>query len=514
MAANAAWRLAGTVARVTIGLVVVSLYTRLLGLTQWGLLALFQAAVAPLALLDGLGRATVKFAAEALARGDRLGAAAVVRTALALNLALGAAGALGLAMAAPWLARSVFAIPPAEIDRAIGGFRAMAIVWLLGVLTTTCAGALAAHQRYDAVAKLATVAVVVSSGAGLAAAALGGDVTAVVTAQAAAAAVMLAVYVWAASRLLPEVVRVAPPDRGALRRAASFWRWELVGVAGGLVTAWVDRYILGAFFGPAVVGLYAVAQVLQSQLYGAFLEMGEVLFPTVSHLEGAGDLPAARRLTLLAGWTLASGFGVCAVVLAVVGGDFLALWVAPEAAAAATTTLRLLCAGSILAITATAPLYYTLGLGRTRWDAVSSILFGVTITGLGLVLIPRYGLEGVGWGLIGGAAVRCGLVLGLWRADFRDHVTLGTFAAHIWGPAGVSLAALVALSWAHDSLALGVGWPGLILESAVVLAIAGAAQLGLSELSIAGRERRRAVVSSFRPVFARWVGMGGRGEQA
>jgi O-antigen/teichoic acid export membrane protein len=506
MAANAAWRLAATIARAALGLVAVSLFTRLLGIAQWGLLALFQAAVAPLAVLDGLGRATVKFVAESLARGDRPGAAAVVRTAFALNLVVGIAGAAGLAVAAPWLAHAVFAIPPTEAARAATGFRVMGLAWFLGVLTSTYSAVLAAHQRYDVAARLATVALFLSTGAGLAVAALGHDVVGVVLAQAVVAGAMLAPYAWAATRLLPEAAAVPRLDAIALRRTAGFWRWEVVGVVGSLMTAWADRYILGGFFGPTLVGYYAVAQVLQAQLYGAFLEMGEVLFPTVSHLEGQGDLGGARRLALLVGWTLASGFGVCAVVLAVIGGDFLRLWVSPEAAAAATWTLRLLCIASILAITSVAPLYYTLGLGKTRWDAAAGVLVGVAVTGLGLALIPRYGLLGVGWGLVGGALARWGLVLAMWRVHFRVEVRLRTFAAQVWAPAVVSVATLLALSWLHDVWVSEPGWPGLILEGGLVLAVAAAVQLGVSELFPGGADRRRNVLSSFRPVVAGFLG--------
>jgi O-antigen/teichoic acid export membrane protein len=506
MAGNAAWRLTATVVRVAVGLVAVSVFTRLLGITQWGLLALFQAAVAPLALFDGLGRATVKYVSESLARGDLEAAAGVVRTALALNLALGAFGAGALLLAAPWLATTVFAIPPDEVARAVVGFRVMAGAWFVGVLTATYAAVLAAHQRYDEAAKLGSLAVIASTASGLAAAAWTRDVVAVVVAQAIAAVVVAAVYRARAAGLLAEAGASPRPDRTSLRRALSFWRWEVVGVAGGLLTGWADRYLLGAFLGPTVVGFYAVALVLHSQLYGAFVEMGEVLFPTVSHLEGRGDLVAARRLTLLVGWTLTTGFGICAVALAIVGGDFLQLWVSREAALAATATLRLLCVGGIVALTAIAPLYYTLGLGRTRWDAAAGVLVGATVTGLGLALVPRFGLPAVAYALIGGALVRCGLVVLMWRVHFRAQFGIGAFAAHVWAPAAVSIATLWGLTRLHDAIAREPTWPWFLLEGVVAVAVAAAIQLGISELLPGGRERRRDVVSSFRPVVSRWLG--------
>ena len=506
MAGNALWRLAATLARVGVGLVAVSLFTRLLGITQWGLLALFQAAVAPLAILDALGRATVKYVSESLACGDRAAAGHVVRTAIALNLVLGLAGTGALFGASRWLATSVFAIPQDQVARALLGFRVMGVAWFVGVVTTTYSAVLAAHQRYDETAKLGTLAVLVSSVAGVGAAAWTRDVVAVVAVQAGVAAMMAVVYFRRAARLLPEGAGPPRLERTALRRAVSFWRWEVVGVAGGLLTAWADRYLLGAYQGPATVGFYAVALVLHTHLCAAFVEMAEVLFPTVSHLEGAGDLPGARRLTVLVAWSLGSAFGVCAVVLAVVGGDFLRLWISPETAAAATLTLRLLCVSGIVAMSAVAPLYYSLGVGRTRWDATAGVLHGVTVLAFGLVLVPRYGILGVGYGLIGAAALRCLLVYFLWRAHFRAEYSLGRFAAHVWAPGAVSIAALVALAHAHDLLGRTPTWGWLVVEAVVTLAVAAAIQLAGSELLPGGRERRRDVVASFRPIVQRWLG--------
>lgn len=511
LAVSAAWRLAATVVRVLVGLVAVSLFTRLLGISQWGLLALFQAAVAPLALLDGLGRATVKYVAESLGRGDAGAAGRVVRTALALNAVLGLAGAAALAVAAPWLARSVFAIPAADVAQAILGFRVTAGAWLVGIVTTTYVGVLTGHHRFDTTSRLAAAAVILSTGSGVAAAALTGNVVAVVAVQTAAAAIMLLVYRGTALRTLPEIGGGPRLDLSALGRVVAFWRWEVVGVAGGLLAGWADRYILGAYYPPAIVGYYAAANLLQTQLYAAFLEMGEVLFPAVSHLEGQGELAAARRLSALVGWTLGTAFGVGAAVLGVIGGDFLALWVSPDARSA-TATLRVLCASSILGVTAVAPLYYTLGLGKTRWDAVSGVVVGVIVTALGLVLIPRLGLLGVGYGLLAGTLARCLVVAAIWRVHFRQDVGLGAFAAHVWAPAVTSIGVLVGLSALHDALAPGGGWPGFLAEAVVVLVVAAALQLGVSEALPGGSARRRDVVASLRPLVARWLPARGAGE--
>ncbi len=480
-----------------------SWFIRILGISQWGLLALFQAAVAPLALLEGLGTATVKYASEALGRQDRPGATKVVQTTVLLNLALGCAGMLGLFASARWLATSVFAIPLVEVERAVGGFRIIAVVWFFTVTAATYSAVLAAHQRYDAIAQLGVASFILSTAAGLLAARWTRNILWVLLAQAAVAGVMAYVNFRRAAGLLPGLASRPRLDGPSVRRSGRFWGWQLVAAVGSLATAWADRYILGAYFVPAVVGFYAIANMLLTQVYVAFYEMAEVLFPAVSALEGQGELPAARRLALLAGWTLTSGFGVCAAVLAVVGSDFVHLWISPDAARATSAMLRVLCVGGIAGMTAIAPLQYVLGVGETRWNAFSGAVAGVLVVGLGFALVPRYGLTGIGYGLLVAALARWVFVLLIWREHFSREFRFGEFAEHVWTPPLISIATLLVAVQCHDRIDHVPSWPWFAVETLLSLSAIAAVQLILSELLPGGARRRRDVAASLKPILAK-----------
>jgi O-antigen/teichoic acid export membrane protein len=279
-------------------------------------------------------------------------------------------------------------------------------------------------------------------------------------------------------------------------------------MAGSSLSGWGDRYILGAYFAPAIVGFYSVASLLYTQLYGMFLEMAEVLFPAVSHLEGQGDFAGARRISLLAGWSITNAFGIGAAVLAIVGGDFLHLWISAEAAREASTPLRNLCVAGIVGMAAIAPFYYLLGIGRTRWDAAASTILGTTVVVVGLALIPRYGLAAVGYGLLAGLLARWGILALIWREHFSDDVSLGQFAANVWVPAVSAVCIAVVGSRLHELARHAVSWRWLAVEAVLVTFAVAAVQLGLGELVPGGAQRRRDVVSSLRPVMVRLVGRG------
>lgn len=503
LAHSAAWRLAATVARILVGLLGVPIFTRALGMSQWGLLALFHSATAPLILLDfGFSTATVKYVAESIGRGDRAAAVRVAHTTVLFNLAVGAIGAVALGGLAPWLAAHAFAIPDPDVPRATLGFRLAGVAWLIAVLTSPFSGVLAAHQRYDVLSRVGTASVVASTALGVTVAALTRDVVATLAAQVLVSAVVLAVYVGIANRLLPGVAALPRGDARALRRSFSMGGWQSISSVGALLSGWSDRYVLGAVFLPATLGFYAVVQSLYSQLYGAFTELSEVLYPAVSHREGSGDLATARRLTLLAAWTITTAYGVCAAVLATVGPDFLHLWISPEVAREAGPTLRLLCVGGIIGMAAIPPFHYVLGLGRTRWHAASSILIGTIVLGSAVLLVPRMGLAGVGLGLIAGVLARWGFVAGIARVHFRDE-PFGAFALHVFAPPITSVLLLGAGVLAHDALAPPRTWIGLVAETIVAFAAIGLAQVAAGELLPGGPQRRRDVVSSIWAVVRR-----------
>lgn len=513
VAGNAALRLGATAVRVAVGLVSVPLLTAALGVSGWGLLALFQAAWAPFAVVElAVTSSTVKLVAEALGRRDREAAAGQVHTALLLQAAILAAGSAVLVTLSGWLAERVFSLSPSDVAVARRGFRLAAVAWVSGAFTGLLTGVLAAFQRYDGVAVALALGTVTSSAAAVLVARSTGDPGLVILAQGLVGlAAAAAVWVMAA-RLLP-ALRAAPRwSPVAFRRLRGFGGFQALASLGGLLASWGDRYLLGVASGTRSVGFYTLALSLQGQLYGIFLEAAEVLYPAISHRHGAGDLGGARRLSLAAGWTLTSAFGPLAVTLAVCGGDFLGLWISPEAGQQAVGALRLLCAAAILGMSSLAPMLYVQGIGRSPWQAASAIISGATVVAVGALLVPRYGILGVGQGVLAGVVIRTALVAALWRAHFSGEVNLASFAAHVWAPPATSLLLLLALVPAHDALALSPSW-GLFLAEGILLAASCAAvQLGLGELLPGGSARRRLVADSFRPVLAGWAGrLRGRG---
>lgn len=498
---NAVWRFASTVALAATSLVTVPVFARILGMEQWGLLALFQTAMAPFALLDlGTGTATVKYVAEAVGRGDQEEATRTFQTTLIFNLATGVAGALFLTLGARWFSSSVFVIAPAQREVAGAGFRLMGLNWFAGVLCTAFSGVLTAHRLYGRASRLRTLSGVANGIAGVVAVVAGGGLLTVVVAQTAVSLAMTCLWFAAAARTLPGIVAIPRWDGRLFRRCLTFGSWQAAAAVGGLVGGWSDRYILGARLSTAAVGVYAIAFSIYSAAYGAFHEMGEVLFPAVSQKQGAGHLSEARRTSLQAGWALSTVFAVTSATIATVGGDFISLWVSPEAARLGGPVLRLLSVAGILGLAITGPFFLCLGIGKVRLVALTSLAAGATVLGLCVALLPDAGLNGVGWAIIGGVAVQWLLLLKIARSMYAPDVRLGEFALHIFAPCWVGVAVLLSLAKLHDLLARPPSWPGLVVETVLFALLAAALQAAANEALPGGRQRRMLLRSLLVPL--------------
>lgn len=511
IAGNAIWRLASTLARFALSFVGVPLLTRALGMEQWGLLALLQAVTAPLAVLEiGLSASTVKNVSEALGRGDRDAAVRTLHSVAISNTLLGGAFALAVGLAAPWLAGALFAIPSEQVPQAVSGMRIVGLQAWSVFASGTWIAVHTALQRYDRHAMIGLGIAATSTAAGVLSAMASGDVVAVVLAQAVVSALGTAAWWASATSLLPTARGLPRWDTASFRKAARLGGMTMIAAVSTIVSGWIDRYTLGAHYAPAVVGFYAIAHMLQAQAYGMFGDMGEVLFPAVSHRQGQGDLPGARRLTLLAGWSMTMGFGILATSLAVIGGDFIALWVSPEASASATFVLRLLCVGGAIGMAAVAPLHYFLGSGLVRPYAIATVATAGIIALASLVLIPRLGLQGAGLGLLAGVLVRLAIVALAWRSAAAPREPAQDFAVHLLPAPVIAVASILLLAPLHDRVLHEPSWPLLGAEALVVTGVAGALQLLAGSLLPGGRRRLAEVAASFRPVVERLLGRGAR----
>lgn len=494
---NSLWNFAAYLTYTLLTIVSAPLYIHFLGLQQYGLLVLLMSILVPLNLVNfGFGKATIKFVAESLARGDMIEAGKYVQTTLLFNLGIGVIGAAVIGVLARPLSQNVFEIAPADRAMAEAAMWWLAIDWIATQLELTLANIPVARQNYRLAAIGNTLSASVNIVLGLGVLALGGNVLNLIQTRLAWGAVTVAAWVVAAHRLLPKISLWPRFHRLAFRRSFRFSFWQSLSGVGAMLGDQTDKYLLGIYLSTTAVGLYNIPQLIFKTAYGAAETLGQVLFPAVSDLQGRGRDEEVRRVVLNATWLL------CALMVALMGtvfvfaGDILRLYIGTAYTPESARVLELFAFAAMLSAPALGMTQYLLGMGKTNWLALITLASGTVVLAGGLILIPALGLQGAAWSnLVAIALTRPLIYTVIWQRYWRPAVGFLKFETYLYGPslAGWLVAPLLGL--ARTALAQPLDWAGLLAGGLAVFGLLLAGILALDLVLPWGRERRQNVLS-------------------
>lgn len=489
---NSFWNLAAYVIATAIGIVSVPLYVHFLGVAHYGLMVLLNSILAPVSLLDlGFGKATIKYVAESVGRKNPEEAGTYIRTTLLFNIGVGVIGMLVIAALAGLLTQRVFRIDSADLELARLAIYWVAFGWLITQIATTYQNVPAAFQRFNIVAIGSSASLSIGILVGLLVLAFGGDLLSLIQARVLWTAITIVFWFWIARKLLPGISLLPGWHTAAFRRSFRFGVWQTASSAGSVLAGQTDRFLLGVYVSTAAVGLYNIAYTVYITIYSAVYKLGEVLFPAISELQGSGQESRAVGLMLRSSWLLGTVTVVAMAPLVVFGQDVLRLYVGEEVAANMGQLLSILAVAGILSSGSVAVFQYILGTGRTQWMALITLATGLVILVGGIILIPRYGLNGAGWTQILAVVVSRPIILILlWRSVLRNEVALQRFLVYLYGPAVIGLTITLGLAYLQAQIAWTPGWIGLIVGAGLVALFVLIGIFGISRLLPDGRQRQ------------------------
>ena len=341
----------------------------------------------------GFGRATVRFVAEAMARGParvREIVVASVYSQMTIGVIVGAV----LFLLTPLLVGEVFSITPATIPEATAMFRVLAMHVPVLLAGAALRAALEGAQRFD----LSTMLRLPGSLASL-----------VIPAAAATAGASLATIMWLllAVRLglalvgFVAVGRVLLAGRwgfsgrvDVLREILGYSGWVAVSAALGPALGSIDRFVVGGVVGVTGLGFYTGA----SEAANRFLLIPATAFATllpalsVTHARGARD--RALEATRAGRRQLAALLLPLCLSLFAFGPGILRIWLGPDFASAAGPALRVLAVGVFFGGLAHLPMALLYGSGRPDLPAkVHLAEVGIHIP-LTFALVKEWGITG------------------------------------------------------------------------------------------------------------------------
>lgn len=338
---HTAYNLLGAVIPMGLSLLTIPIYMRLIGDVRYGVLAILWSFLGYFGVLDlGLGRATAQRIAS-LGESSPALLASAFWTALAINAALGAFGALLI-----WPASNLFFGHFITMDAQLKPELASALVWLalalpLMLLSSVLTGALEGRSQFRELSLISvTGAALFQLLPLLVASAIGPDLTFLLPAVLFGRLLSVALAFWRCK--IHVFQNIAPAlSRAEAKALLRFGGWVTVSSLVGPLMVILDRLMIGAGAGTKAVTYYSAPFQLAERFNVLAGALNAALFPRLA----LADKAERHRLTVQAMGLLAAATTPMIVTAILLVEPFFGLWIGPEFAAKANVTDQILLLG-------------------------------------------------------------------------------------------------------------------------------------------------------------------------
>jgi O-antigen/teichoic acid export membrane protein len=455
LARNTALNLVGHVIPLIVGLATIPYVVRELGNDGFGILSIAWVLLGYFSLFDlGLGRATTKFVAECLGRGEMERLPTLVWTSLGFQLILGFIGTLIVAAFVPVLVERILKIPPALLQETKVSFWILAASLPIVLATTAFRSVLESAQRFDLVNYVkvpANVSVFLLPALALAVGLhLPGIILLLVLSRLGASVAYLALCL----KVFPLLGRDFMFNFGLLRPLIAYGGWITVSGVVGPVMVNVDRFLIGALLSMAAVSYYTVPYEVVTRVWVFPGSLVLTLFPAFSSLNASGAKQELENLYARSVKFLLLILGPMMVVIMVFAQEILRYWLDVDFANNSTAVLQILALGVLLNSLALVPFTLIQGLGRPDVPATFHLVELPLYAGLLWILVGRMGITGAALAWTVRVAIDALLLFGAARhlrlASLRALVENGVLRS-LTAVLGLGFVLLLAL-WTGQSL--------------------------------------------------------------
>jgi O-antigen/teichoic acid export membrane protein len=394
LARNTLLNFVGQVIPLAIGVIAIPFIVRGLGTDRFGLLSLAWVILGYFAIFDlGLGRATTKYVAEALGKGEEDQVPNLVWTTVIIQLILGLLGAVILVIITPLLVERVLNIAPGLIKEARITFYLLAISIPIILISSSFSGVLEAKQRFDLVNSIKIPSHACTFLMPLVGLMLGlklpGIVVLILGIRFATLIAFLAINI----RIFPNI-KTFTIQPVLFLRLFKFGGWVTVSIIVSPILVYLDRFLIGSILSMTAVTFYTAPFEAITRLSIIAGSLTISLFPAFSALEGVGDrqklgfyFASSVKYVLLA-------LSPIVLVVIIFAKEILNLWLGIEFATESAMGLRVLSVGVLFNSIAFIPYSLLQGTGRPDIPAKFHLLELPLHLVIAWILINHWGITG------------------------------------------------------------------------------------------------------------------------
>ena len=384
-----------------VGLITLPFIIKGLGTARFGVFSLAWVVLGYLTIFDlGLGRATTKFVAEALGKGEAKLVPDIVWNAAITQAIFGVLGSLVLAGTTPLLVDQILSIPPDLTQEAKHAFYVVALIVPLILISNSFSGALDASQRFDLVNIVRLPSSTLTFILPLVGTFLGFKLPGVFLLILLLRILTLSALVTFNYRIFPNFSQFSLSMQ-TFSKLFTFGRWMLVSIVVGPILVYLDRFFIGSLVSITAVAYYTVPYEAVTRLWIIPASLSMTLFPAFGALHGIKDRKNLEILLLRSVQYVLLCLGPVVLVIVLYAREILEIWVGSEFAARGTVAMQVLAVGVLVNSLAHAALALLQGIGRPDLTAKFHLLELVFYVGTAWVLVGHWGVVGasVAWTL-------------------------------------------------------------------------------------------------------------------
>jgi O-antigen/teichoic acid export membrane protein len=345
LAHNAILNFLGLAVPLALAFFIMPIAAKHLGPARFGLLGLAWAVTEYLTFFDlGLGRALVKFVAEAL-HHDSGELNEIVSLSIVVQVVAGIVGGAALALGAPLLVHNVFAISPHMSAEAENTFRVVGLSIPVVLLMSGQRAVLEGAQRFDLSATIKMLTSIVALAIPAVGAVIGASLPSILLVVLIARILVCVLYALAIRSALPHLRWVSSRNWDLLRRVFSFGAWVIVSNTVNPLLIYFDRFALGAIVGLAAVGFYTAPYEGVTRLLLIPVSLLGSLLPALTSMEAGRERQRFSQVGAASERVLTAVMAVPLSVILVFGPEILRIWLGALYAEQSSMALRLLAVG-------------------------------------------------------------------------------------------------------------------------------------------------------------------------
>ncbi|MFA5029395.1 MAG: oligosaccharide flippase family protein [Patescibacteria group bacterium] len=371
-----------------------------LGVERYGLYVLINTILVLLGLLDlGLSTALIKYLAQYHAQQEENKIKNLFYSNNSLFFIIGVLG-LAIMVALGYWGKAIFQNSSLDQNLFLITFSLAGITFFINTVNSVFTITPRALQRFDLSTKIDLTQLTILNLGALALALLGYKLIAILALQAGLALVFSFVYRRYAKKILPLAKLKLAWVKTEVKNCYQFGLKTFVSNLAGSSLNYLDRLLIPIFLGPTALTYYSLPGNVANHTPGVTNSLTAVLFPMVAGLKGVKEnekikniyIKSLRLITILS----------AAITVSIIAFAYkiLFFWIGAELAEKSTAILIIL-ALTYFVISLSRPLTsFLLGLEKTKFLAVCSVLMAIFNLILILALLPTFGITGAAWAFL------------------------------------------------------------------------------------------------------------------